>query len=62
VVPAGRPTSRRTSKVVHCYTKNSFAKKSGDDDAESLQFLTPFMPPIVSSISVMSLIYSLDSW
>jgi hypothetical protein len=47
--------------VVHCYTTTSFAKKSGDDDAESLLFLTPFMPPAISFISVMSLMQSLDS-
>jgi hypothetical protein len=47
--------------VVHCYTTTSFAKKSGDDDAESLLFLTPFMPPAISFVSVMSLMQSLDS-
>jgi hypothetical protein len=62
VVPAGRHASRRTSRVVHCYTTNSSVKKSGDGDAESLQFLTPFMPLVVSSVSIMSLMYSLDSW
>jgi hypothetical protein len=55
VALAGRRASRRTSKVVHCYTTNSSVKKSGDDDVELLQFLTPFMPPTVFSISVMSL-------
>jgi hypothetical protein len=53
VVPAGRYALKRTSRVVHCYTINSFAKKS--DDVESLQFFTPFMPPVISSVSVMSL-------
>jgi hypothetical protein len=62
VAPTGRHASSRTSRVVHCYTTNSFIKKSGDGDAESLQFLTPFMPPVVSSASVMSFMYSLDSW
>jgi hypothetical protein len=55
VVPTGRRASRRTAMVVHSYTTNSFAKKSGDGDVESLLFLSPFMPPAVSSISVMSL-------
>jgi hypothetical protein len=41
--------------VVHCYTTISFAKKSGDGDAEPLLFFTPFMPPIVSFVSVMTL-------
>jgi hypothetical protein len=61
VVPAGRYALKRTSRVVHCYTINSFAKKSGNDDVESLQFLTPFMPPVISFVSIMSLMYSLDS-
>jgi hypothetical protein len=38
VAPAGRHASRRTSRVVHCYTTNSFAKKSGGDDTESLKY------------------------
>jgi hypothetical protein len=37
-VPAGRRASRRTSRVVHCYTRNFFVKKSGDDDADSLKY------------------------
>jgi hypothetical protein len=41
--------------VVHCYTTTSFVKKSGDGDAKLLQFLTPFMPPAVSFVSIMSL-------
>jgi hypothetical protein len=45
----------RMMMVVHCYTTTSFAKKSGDGDVESLLFLTLFMPPVVSFISVMSL-------
>jgi hypothetical protein len=47
--------------VVHCYTTTSFAKKSEDGDAELLLFLTPFIPPAVSFVSVISLMYSLDS-
>jgi hypothetical protein len=62
VAPAWRHASRRTLKVVYCYTIIFFAKKSGDDDAESLQFFMLFMPPAISSVSVMSLMYSLDSW
>jgi hypothetical protein len=61
VAVAVRLASRRTSRIVHCYTTNSFAKKSGDGDAKSLQFLTSFMSPAVSSVYVMSLMYSLDS-
>jgi hypothetical protein len=41
--------------ALHCYTTNSFAKKNRDSDAESLLSLTPFVPPIVSFVSVMSL-------
>jgi hypothetical protein len=38
VALAGRRASRRTSRVVHCYTTNSSAKKSDDDDADSLKY------------------------
>jgi hypothetical protein len=38
-----------------CYTINSFVKSSGDGDVESLLSLTPFMPLVVSFVSVMSL-------
>jgi hypothetical protein len=41
--------------VVHCYTTTYFVKKSGDSDVESLLFLTLFMPPAVSFVSVMFL-------
>jgi hypothetical protein len=33
-----RHALRRTSRVVHCYTTNSSAKKSGDGDANSLKY------------------------
>jgi hypothetical protein len=39
VAPAGKRASKRTLRVVHCYTINSSVKKSGDDDAESLEYL-----------------------
>jgi hypothetical protein len=55
VAPVGRHASRRTSIVVYCYTTTSFVKKSGDGDAESLQFLTPFMPHAVYFVSVIFL-------
>jgi hypothetical protein len=38
VAPIGRRASRRTSRVVYCYTTNSSTKKSGDDDAGSLKY------------------------
>jgi hypothetical protein len=38
VAPAGRHALRRTSMVVHCYTTNSFVKKSGDDDVDLLKY------------------------
>jgi hypothetical protein len=41
--------------ILHCYTTTSFAKKSGDHDAESLLVLMPFMSHAVSFVSVMSL-------
>jgi hypothetical protein len=41
--------------VMHCYSLTSLVERSGDGDAESLLFLTPFMPPVVSFVSVMSL-------
>jgi hypothetical protein len=52
----------RIMMIVHCYTTTSFPKKSGDGDVESLLFLTPFMPHVVSFVSVMSLMCSLDSF
>jgi hypothetical protein len=55
VSPTGRRASRRIAMVLYCYTTTSFAKKSGDGDAKSLLFLTPFMPPATSFVSVMSL-------
>jgi hypothetical protein len=54
-MPIERHASRRTIMVVHCYTTNSFVKKSGDVDAKSLIFFTPFMSPAVSFVSIMSL-------
>jgi hypothetical protein len=45
----------RIMMALHCYTTNSFVKKSGDGDAESLLFLMSFMPPVVSFVSIMSL-------
>jgi hypothetical protein len=45
----------RIMMVLHCYTTTSFVKKSVDGDAESLLFLTLFMPPTISFVSVMSL-------
>jgi hypothetical protein len=53
--PVGALKNSRIMMVVHYYTTTSFAKKSGDGDAESLLFLTYFMPPVVSFVSVMSL-------
>jgi hypothetical protein len=41
--------------VLHCYTTTSFVKKSDNGDAESLLVLMPFMPSVVSFISVMPL-------
>jgi hypothetical protein len=38
--------------VLHCYSLTSLMQRSGDGDAESLLFLTPFMPPAVSFVSV----------
>jgi hypothetical protein len=38
VALVGRRASKRTSMVVHCYTTNSSAKKSGDDDADPLKY------------------------
>jgi hypothetical protein len=38
VAPAGMRVLRRTLRVVHCYTANSSAKKSDDDNAESLKY------------------------
>jgi hypothetical protein len=55
VAPIDRRASRRTTVVLHCYSTTSFAKKHGDGDAESLLFLTLFMPPAVSFVSIMSL-------
>jgi hypothetical protein len=40
VASAGRHASKRTSRVVHCYTKNSLVKKSGDDDAGPLKYFS----------------------
>jgi hypothetical protein len=51
----------RIMMVVHCYTTTSFVKKSGDGNAESLLFLTPFIPLAVSFVFVMSLMCSLES-
>jgi hypothetical protein len=48
--------------VLHCYTTTSSVKKSGDGDAESLLALMCFMPPIISFVSVTSLMESLDSY
>jgi hypothetical protein len=39
VVLAGRRVSKRTSRVVHCYTTNSSVKKSDDDDADPLKYV-----------------------
>jgi hypothetical protein len=40
VAPTGRRVSKRTSRVVHCYTINSSTKKSDDDnDVELLKYL-----------------------
>jgi hypothetical protein len=65
VAPTGRHASRRTSKVVHCYTINSFTKKSGDDDADSLKYFNALHAScsffIIFSISIMPLIYSVDT-
>jgi hypothetical protein len=41
--------------VLQCYSLTSLVQRSGDGDAESLLFLTPFMPLAISFISVMSL-------
>jgi hypothetical protein len=38
VVPAGKRSSRITSRVEHYYTINSFVKKSGDDDADPIKY------------------------
>jgi hypothetical protein len=38
VALAGRHASRRTSRVVHCYTTNSSTKKSGDVDTDPLKY------------------------
>jgi hypothetical protein len=39
VAPAGRHASRRTARVVQCYTINSSTKNSGDDDdIDSLKY------------------------
>jgi hypothetical protein len=51
----------RITLALHCYSTNSFVKENGDGGVESLLFLTPFMPPAVSFISVMSFQCSLDS-
>jgi hypothetical protein len=45
----------RIMMALHCYTTNSFAKKNGDGDADSLLSLMPFLPPTISFIFVMSL-------
>jgi hypothetical protein len=55
-VPTGRRVSRRTSRVVHCYTTNSSAKKSGDNDAESLKYFDVLHASCSFSVSVMSLL------
>jgi hypothetical protein len=38
VSPVGRHASKRTLRVVHCYTTNSSIKKSDDDDADPLKY------------------------
>jgi hypothetical protein len=47
--------SLRMLMALHCYTTSSFVKNGWDGDAESLLSLTPFMLPVVSFVSVMSL-------
>jgi hypothetical protein len=59
VVPIGRHASKRTSRVVHCYTTNCSTKKSGDDDAKSLKYFDALHASynffVIFSVSVMSL-------
>jgi hypothetical protein len=50
--------SLRMVMTLQCYTTNSFAKNSEDGDVESLLSLTPFMPPTISFVFVMSLCLS----
>jgi hypothetical protein len=45
----------RIMMALHCCTTNSFVKKSGDGDVESLLFLMLFMLPTTSFVSAMSL-------
>jgi hypothetical protein len=40
VSPVGRHASKRTLKVVHCYTTNSSIKKSDNDDADPLKYFS----------------------
>jgi hypothetical protein len=40
--------------TLYCYTTNSFEKKNGDGDVESLLPLIPFMPHVIF-VSGMSL-------
>jgi hypothetical protein len=47
--------------ILHCYSTSSFVQRSRDGDAESLLDLTPFIPLAYLYVSVMSLMYSLDS-
>jgi hypothetical protein len=60
VAPVGRRASRRTSRLVHCYATNSSAKKSGDDDAESLKYFNALLASciffVIFYVSVMSLV------
>jgi hypothetical protein len=48
----------RIMTALHCYTTNSFAKKSGDGDAESLLSLMSFMPPAIFFFSFYALVVS----
>jgi hypothetical protein len=55
VVPARRRASRRTSRVLHCYSKPSFVQRSEDGDVESLKYFDALHTSCGFSISVMSL-------
>jgi hypothetical protein len=55
VAPAGRHASR----IMHYYTTNSSAKKSGDDNVDPLKYFNALHASyifLIFSVSVMSLV------
>jgi hypothetical protein len=45
----------KSAALGYCACMEACSKESGDGGAESLLFLTPFMSPVVSFVSVMYL-------